>query len=48
VKGLLDLASTTIVGEGKSSLLPFVLVALVDGVFVVSGVGWGEKSLCGE
>ena len=48
VKGLLALASTVVAGEGKSNLLPFVHVALVDGVFVVFGDGLGEKSLCGE
>jgi hypothetical protein len=48
VKGLLDLVSTAIAGEGKSNLLPFVHVNLVDGVYVVFGVGLGEKSLSGE
>ena len=45
VKGLLALASTAVAGEGKSNLLPFVHVALADGSFVISGAGWGEKSL---
>jgi hypothetical protein len=48
VKGLLALASTTVVGEGKSNLLPFVPVALADGISANSRVGWGGNSLCGE
>jgi hypothetical protein len=48
VKGLLALASTVVAGEGKSNLLPFVAVALFDGVYVNYRAGWGETSLCGE
>ena len=48
VKGLLTLALTAIDGEGKSNLLPFGPVALVDGVFSDSRDGLGENSLCGE
>jgi hypothetical protein len=36
VKGLLTLASTVIDGKGKSNLLPFVTMALVDGVYAES------------
>jgi hypothetical protein len=48
VKGLLDLGSIVVAGEGKSNLLPFFPVSLADGISANSGVGWGENSLCGE
>jgi hypothetical protein len=48
VKGLLDLASIVVASKGKSNLLPFVPVALVDGVSTIKGAGLCEKSLCGE
>jgi hypothetical protein len=48
MKILLDLVSTTAVGEGKSNFLPFFPVVLAEGISANSGVGWGENSLCGE
>jgi hypothetical protein len=48
VKGLLDLVSIAIVGEGKSNFLPFFTVFLDEGTSSSSGAGWGENSLCGE
>jgi hypothetical protein len=40
VKGLLDLVSTIVVGEGKSNLLPFFPVLLDEGISANSGAGW--------
>jgi len=48
VNGLLDLVSTATDGDKKSNLLPFVPMALDDGISANSGAGWGENSLCGE
>jgi hypothetical protein len=48
VKFLLTLVSTTRDGDEKSNLLPFVLVALADGIYANSRAGWGGNSLCGE
>jgi hypothetical protein len=48
VKGLLALISTAIAGEGKSNFLPFLPMALVDGISASFGAGWGENSLSGE
>jgi hypothetical protein len=48
VKHLLALVSTATDGDGKNNLLPFVPVALADGISANSGAGWGETSLCGE
>jgi hypothetical protein len=48
VKVLLDLVSTTLVGEGKSNLLPLVPLALADGSSANFGASWGETSHYGE
>jgi hypothetical protein len=48
VKGLLDLTSTAVAGEGKSNLLPFLPVALANGISANSRAGWGENTLCGD
>jgi len=45
MKGLLALASTATVGEGKSNFLPLFIVVLAEGISVNFGVGWHENSL---
>jgi hypothetical protein len=49
VKGFLILNLAAGAGEGKCNFLPLLVVVLVDeGTSSNSGVGGGEKSLCGE